>query len=67
MKNFNATHKGTLHGDARTKGTPTVMLRETAHYWITAAGTKYRKRDGWPTGGDSWPLWTLDTKSVQPI
>jgi hypothetical protein len=63
---FVPTHSGTLLGDARTGNKqPTVMLRETARYWITSAGVKYRKSTGWPTGGDSWPLWTLNITSVR--
>jgi hypothetical protein len=63
--NFSATHSGVLRGDSRTGGAkPRVLLRETEKFWITKQGTKYRKSTGRPTGGDPWPLWTLDTESV---
>lgn len=62
-----ATHVGILRGDARVGDQkPRVLLRETKMYWISKWGTKYRKSTGWPTGGDSWPLWTLDIDTVKP-
>ncbi len=68
MPDFKATHTGQLHGDARTGDRkPVVLLHETAKYWIDKHGVKYRKSTGWPTGGDSWPLWTLAVETVRPI
>lgn len=62
---FVATHSGILVGDARTGDKqPRVRLRETKCFWITSHGTKFRKFNGWPAGGNAWPMWTLDIKSV---
>ena len=68
MTEFKAPHTGLLSGDARVSGrTPRVSLRETKAYWISRDGTKFRKTTGWPTGGDSWPLWTLALETIKPI
>ena len=65
---FKPTHVGQLSGDARTGDhRPVVRLRETVKYWISKDGTKFRKSNGWPTGDDSYPLWTLSLETVKPI
>jgi len=65
---FKATHVGQLTGDARTGSQkPVVQLRETKTCWVDKHGIKYRKSTGWPTGGDSWPLWTLALETVRPV
>ena len=73
MKKHKMTHKGDLVGcDARTPldYRETIELRETANYWMAQNGrwwTKYRKRDGYKTGEDKWPMFRLDLKSIRPI
>lgn len=60
------THFGHLKGDARAGGrSPRIFLRETKNFWITQDGIKFRKSDGWPTGGGDWPMWTLDLSTVK--
>ena len=61
------THTGQLLGDARTGDkSPTVKLRETANFWVSDTGRKYRKSDGWPPGED-WPVYSLIIGSIKPI
>jgi hypothetical protein len=65
---FIATHAGFLVGDARVGGAKrSVLLRETKLHWVSEQGRKYKKSSGWPTGGDHWPMWTLDAESVKPL
>ena len=64
------THTGNLVGcDVRmpTDYRRRISLRETANFWITEHGTKYRKTTGYRTGDDGFSLYRLDLDSVEPI
>lgn len=62
------THIGILTGDARSGGRkPRVKLRETAKFWVTEGGLKYRKSTGRMATNDAWPMWWLDLDSIKPL
>lgn len=61
------THTGELIGDARTLNKNIVVkLRETANFWVTEKGTKFRKSSGWQANA-KWSQYSLDLKSIKPI
>jgi len=42
-----------------------VFIRETANFWITANGTKYRKPDGYMLG--DCPMYEIIPASIKPL
>jgi len=42
-----------------------VLIRETANFWITAKGTKYRKPNGETPG--NWPMYEIIPQSIKPL
>jgi len=66
------THKGVLVGaDARTRPSysRTVLLRQTAKFWITHNMNRFRRDEGVFEGrgtGD-WPLYHLDISTVREL
>lgn len=67
MSKREPTHKGILIGTsiARKKRLK-VELRETANFYISEHGIRYRKRSGMPAGSN-WPVYCLDLDSVEEI
>lgn len=62
------THVGIVRGSDRR--TPDgycyrAKLRETANFWVTEKGTKYRKKTGSALG--SWPMYRLDITTIKPL
>jgi len=62
------THTGVIRGcDCRVRDTyrKTIQLRETKLYYISVAGTKYKKKDGTTIG--EWPMYCLMLETVKPL
>jgi hypothetical protein len=63
------THTGIVLGcDNRTRDGYQCkeILRETANFWVTKHGTKYRKHTGSAAGGGSFPMFRLDVTTIKP-
>ena len=57
------THIGRVDYSYREKPS-SIELRETANFWVSSGGTKYRKKDGCIVA--NWPTQYLDLKSIKP-
>lgn len=59
------THTGVVvnHNYGKPYRTP-VKLRESAKYWISEGGTKYRKTTGDPAGATVWTQTRLQLESI---
>lgn len=70
---YTPTHKGQLIGDARTGDKrPWVHLVERKQHWVVVRpngqlGSKYRKTSGSEVTSNKWPVWMLDTNTVQKL
>lgn len=64
------THVGYLVGcDARTSPgyKEEIGLRETKTFWVDKWGYKWRKKNGYRVGGDSFPVYRLDLSTIKSI
>ena len=57
------THTAQITGRGLAKG-GVWQIRETAKFWISANGFKFRKADGTETGAD-WPTFTLHLSTIK--